>query len=129
MHLGTTDFKILDQVSGMLETMSQASQICEGDKYPTIGDALTVISSMCPTTDIILSSHTNISDGVLEPCVRSGRASILRDLEERWIEDNVYNVRRLLCIGAMLDPLFKTIKDTSPEFNESMLDMDSVFEF
>ena len=41
MHLGTTDFKILDQFSGMLETMAQASQICEGDKYPTIGAALT----------------------------------------------------------------------------------------
>ena len=29
----------------------------------------------------------------------------------------------------MLDPHFKTIKDTSPEFTESMLDMDVVFEF
>jgi len=29
----------------------------------------------------------------------------------------------------MLDPRFKTIKDTAPEFTESMLDMDSVFEF
>ncbi len=32
----------------------QVSQICEGDKYPTIGADLTVISScissMCPTT-------------------------------------------------------------------------------
>ena len=58
MHLGTTDFKILDQFAGMLETMAQASQICEGDKYPTIGAALTAlsmcISSMRPTTDITL---------------------------------------------------------------------------
>ena len=37
---------ILDQFSGMLETMAQASQICEGDKYPTIGAALTALS-MC----------------------------------------------------------------------------------
>jgi hypothetical protein len=29
----------------------------------------------------------------------------------------------------MLDPRFKTIKETAPEFTESMLDMDSVFEF
>ena len=29
----------------------------------------------------------------------------------------------------MLDPRFKTIKDTAPEFTESMLDMDTVFEF
>ena len=29
----------------------------------------------------------------------------------------------------MMDPRFKTIKDTTPEFTESMLDMDSVFEF
>jgi hypothetical protein len=29
----------------------------------------------------------------------------------------------------MLDPLFKTIKDTVPEFTERMFDMDSVFEF
>jgi len=30
---------------------------------------------------------------------------------------------------AMLDPQFKTIKDTTPEFTDIMLDMDSVFEF
>jgi hypothetical protein len=50
MHLGTTDFKILDQFSGMIETMEQASQICEGDKYPTIGAALTeglTLSDLC----------------------------------------------------------------------------------
>ncbi len=29
----------------------------------------------------------------------------------------------------MMDPRFKTIKDTAPEFTESMLDMDTVFEF
>jgi hypothetical protein len=29
----------------------------------------------------------------------------------------------------MLDPRFKTIKDTAPDFAEIMLDMDSVFEF
>ena len=29
----------------------------------------------------------------------------------------------------MLDPRFKKIKDTSPEFTESMLDMDAVFQF
>ena len=28
-----------------------------------------------------------------------------------------------------MDPRFKTIKDTTPEFTESMLDMDAVFEF
>jgi len=53
----------------------------------------------------------------------------LRDLEERWIEDIDDNIRRILCIGSMLDPRFKTIRDTSPEFTESMLDTDSVFEF
>ncbi len=49
MHLGTTDFKILDQFSGMLETMTQTSQICEGDKYPTIGAVLRLSSprSVC----------------------------------------------------------------------------------
>ena len=133
MHLGTTDFKILDQFAGMLETMAQASQICEGDKYPTIGAALTAlsmcISSMRPTTDITLSSQASISDGLLEPCVRAARAAILRDLQERWIEQIDDNVRRILCIGAMLDPRFKTIKETAPEFTDSMLDMDSVFEF
>ena len=53
----------------------------------------------------------------------------MRDLQERWIEDIDDNVRRILCIGAMLDPRFKTIKDTTPEFTESMLDMDTVFQF
>jgi len=38
-------------------------------------------------------------------------------------------VRRILCIGAILDPRFKAIKETAPEFPESMLDIDSVFEF
>jgi len=117
----------------MLETMTQASQICEGDKYPTIGAALTAlsmcISSMRPATDITLASQASISDGLLEPCVRAARAAILRDLQERWIEQIDDNVRRILCIGAMLDPRFKTIKEAAPEFTESMLDMDSVFEF
>ena len=84
---------------------------------------------MCPTTDIILSSHASISDGLLEPYVRAARAVILRDLQERWIEQIDDNVRRILCIGSMLDPHFKTIKDTAPEFTESMLDMDTVFQF
>ena len=53
----------------------------------------------------------------------------MRDLQQRWIEDIDDNVRRILCIGAMLDPRFKTIKDTAPEFTESMLDMDAVFQF
>ena len=53
----------------------------------------------------------------------------MRDLQQRWIEDIDDNVRRILCIGAMLDPRFKTIKDTAPDFTESMLDMDAVFEF
>jgi hypothetical protein len=74
----TTDFKILDQFAGMLETMDQSSQICEGDKYPTIGVTLkkkkttlsNCISSMRPTTDITLSSQASISNGLLEPCVR-----------------------------------------------------------
>ena len=61
--------------------------------------------------------------------MRSARSAILRDLQQRWIEDIDDNVRRILCIGAMLDPEFKTIKDTAPEFTESMLDMDAVFEF
>jgi hypothetical protein len=67
MHLGTTDFKILDQFSGMLETMAYTSQICEGDKYPTIGVVLTVlsmcISSMRPPTDITLSSQEKSPTG------------------------------------------------------------------
>ena len=53
----------------------------------------------------------------------------MRDLQQRWIEDIDDNVQRILCIGAMLDPHFKTIKDTAPEFTESMMDMDAVFEF
>ena len=64
------------------------------------------------------SSQASISDGLLEPCVRSARAAILRDLQQRWIEDIDDNVQRILCIGAMLDPHFKTIKDTAPEFTE-----------
>ena len=112
----------------LVRNKAQSSQICEGDKYPTIGAVLTAlsicISSMRPTTDIILSSQSSISDGLLEPCVRAARAAILRDLQERWIEQIDDNVRRILCIGAMLDPRFKTIKETAPEFTESMLDMD-----
>ncbi len=84
---------------------------------------------MRPTTDIILSFQTSIFNGLLEPCVRAARAGILRDLEQRWTEHIDYNVRRILCIWAMLDPRFKTIKDTTLDFTESMLDMDSVFEF
>ncbi len=110
-----------------------ASQICEGDKYPTIGDALTTvsmcISSMRPTTDIILSFQASIFNGLMEPCVRAARAAIFRDLEQRWTEDIDYNVRMILCIRSMLDPHFKTIKDTAPEFTENILDMDSVLEF
>jgi hypothetical protein len=35
-----------------------------------------------------------------------------------------------MCLGVLiLDPHFKTIKDTVPEFTESMLDVDPVFEF
>ena len=36
---------------------------------------------------------------------------------------------KILCIGAMLDPRFKTIKETAPEFTALMIDMNSVFEF
>ena len=57
------------------------------------------------------------------------RVAILRDLEQRWIEQIDDNVRRILYIGAILDPRFKTIKVTAPVFTESKLDMDSVFEF
>ncbi len=39
------------------------------------------------------------------------------------------NVRRILCTGAMLDPRFKTIEETAPEFTTLMIDMNSVFEF
>ena len=112
---------------------TQSSQICEGDKYPTIGAAHTAvsmcISSMRPTTDIILSFQASIFNGLLDPCVRAARAGILRDLEQRWTEHIDYNVRRILYIGSILDPPFKTRKDTSPEFTEIMLDMGSVFEF
>ena len=88
------------------------------------------IPSGCPTVDIILSSQTIISNGLLDPSVRVARAAILWDLEQCWIEEIDDNVRRILCIGVMLDPRFKTIKDTSPEFTENMFDMDSVvFEF
>ena len=66
--------------------MVQVSQICEGDKYPTIGAVLTALSmcfsSMRPTTDITLASQASISDGLLEPCVRAARAAILRDLQD-----------------------------------------------
>jgi hypothetical protein len=44
------------------------------------------ISSMRPTTDIILSFQASIFNGLLEPCVRAARAAILRDLEQRWTE-------------------------------------------
>ena len=101
---------------------TQTSQFCEGDKYPTIGAALTAlsicISSMCPTTDIILSSQTGISNGLLDPFVCADRDTILWDLEMGWIDQIDDNVRRILCIGSTLDPRFKTIKDTSPEFTE-----------
>ena len=67
---------------------AQVSQICEGDKYPTIGADLTVvsmcISSIRPTTDIILSYQVSISNGLMESSVRVERATILRDLEQRW---------------------------------------------
>ena len=71
----------------------------------------------------------NISNGLMDPCVCADLVTILWDLEKRWIEQIDDNVRRILCIGAMLDPHLKTIKDTAPEFTENMLDMDSVFEF
>ena len=92
--------------SFLARNKAQASQTCEGDKYPTIGAALTAvsmcISSMRPTTDIILSSQASISNGLLEPCVRAARAAILRDLEQRWTEHiEMMNVRRILCIGDL----------------------------
>jgi hypothetical protein len=36
---------------------------------------------------------------------------------------------KIMCIGAMLDPRFKTIEETAPEFTALMIDMNSVFEF
>jgi hypothetical protein len=39
------------------------------------------------------------------------------------------NVRRILSIGAMMNPRFKTIQDTAPEFTEYMIDMSSVSVF
>jgi hypothetical protein len=67
--------------SFLARNKAQTSQICEGDKYPTIGAALTAvsmcISSMRPTTDIILPSEASISNGLLEPCVRAARAGFM----------------------------------------------------
>jgi hypothetical protein len=74
-------------------------------------------------------SHLQWGAGSLPSCVCAVRAVILRGLEQKWTEHIDYNVRRILYIGSMLDPPFKTRKDTSPEFTEIMLDMDSVFEF
>ncbi len=78
-------------------------------KYPTIGAVLMAlsmcISSISPSTDIILSSEASISNGLLEPCVRAARAAILRDLD-RWIH-NIDNVRRIMCWGRVLGPSFE----------------------
>ena len=75
---------------------THVSQICEGDKYPTIGATLTTvskcISSVCPTTDIILSSQTSIVNCLLESSVCAARDVIFRDLEQRWTEHIDYNV-------------------------------------
>ncbi len=72
--------------------------------------------------------ETCIFNGLLESSVRFVRVSIFRDFEQRWTEHIDYNVRRILYIGTRLDPHFKTIKDTGPDFTERILDMDSVFE-
>ena len=57
------------------------------------------------------------------------RDVIFQDLEDRWIHNIDDNVRRMLCIGSMLDPRFKTTQDTVPEFTDHMIDIHSVFEF
>ena len=77
------------------KVQTSQSQICEGDKYPTIGVELTTLS-MCIS-------------------------SVFEEIDD--------NVRKTLCIWGTLDPLFKTIKDTTPEFTERMINMDSLFEF
>ena len=61
--------------------------------------------------------------------VRAFRASILRDLEQMWIQNIDDNVRRILSIGAMMNPRFKKIQDTAPDFTEHMIDTSSVSEF
>jgi len=59
----------------LVHNKTQVSQICGGDKYPTIGAGLTELSvcisslSQCPATDIILSSQVNISNGLMDPSV------------------------------------------------------------
>jgi hypothetical protein len=49
--------------SFLVRNKAQVSQICEGDKYPTIVPVLTAISmcisSMCPTTDCSVVKDTS----------------------------------------------------------------------
>ena len=71
------------RVSGGISVSSvynkaQTSQICERDKYPTVGVALSELSmctsSMCPTTEIILSSQTSISNGMQNKDENTGKS-------------------------------------------------------
>ena len=127
------EFRILDQFSAMLETMAMASQVLEGDKYPTIGAALTSLSmciaSLRPEREVVLMSGSSVGDAVLEPCVRQARAAILKDMIQRWIKDIDDNVKRTLLIGAMLDPRFKNVGRTAPEFAIWDREKDEIFEF
>jgi hypothetical protein len=68
-------------------------------------------------------------DHYLVVCMRAEPVIVLkRNLEQWWMEEIDENVRRILCIGTMMGPRCKTIKGTTPEFTESMLGMNSVFE-
>jgi len=131
--LESREFRVLDQFSSMLGTMAMASQALEEDKYPTIGVALTSLSmciaSLRPDRDVVLMSGTSVGDALLHSCVRQARAAILKDMIKRWIKDIDDNVKRTLFIGAMLDPRFKEVGKTAPEFATWDSEKDEIFEF
>lgn len=74
-------------------------------------------------------SGTSVGDALLDPCVRQARAAILKDMIQRWIKDIDDNVKRTLLIGAMLDPRFKDVGKTAPEFATWDCEKNEIFEF
>jgi hypothetical protein len=134
MTLESVEFRILDQLSSMLQTSADASQILEGDKYPTIGCVLAVvgmvIESMRPGTDVtLISSGIAMKHDKLEACVRAARAAILLDLQERWVDGIDDHTRRTLLIGSQVDPRFKNLSESAPEFSSWADEAASAFEF
>lgn len=71
LFLESSDFRILDQFASILNTLAMASQILEGDRYPTMSLALTTLSkcmtSLRTSSKIVLSSGSAIDSDKLEP--------------------------------------------------------------